>query len=139
MKGAIKTKLQSVSAITDLLKNATSVYSPPVKQAQNIRPYITVQRISETPALELVNPTGWTDDLWQLTVYADTDLAAEAIKEQIRIALNHANGETWSGFTIYGVYLDSVDNIWELNNDGSIGSIDGTAMIFRIKHTQPQS
>jgi hypothetical protein len=120
MKGAIRTKLLTISALTDIISQ--NVWSAGQVPSGTALPYVTLFRVHGAKEAHLETADPLYRERWQLRVHASTDLEAEQIKEIIIPALDMKHTEVWSGYYIYLTRADGVDD----NTTYEVGSSEST-------------
>ncbi len=112
LEEGLLTYLQAYAGLTALI--STRVYLRTVPQGVTY-PCLTFQRIS-TPRVKTMDSSGATGDLasprFQFDAWATTDLAAKAITDQVRAALNGKQGAV-GAVTIRAALVDGEQPIFE--------------------------
>jgi len=96
VRSALKTKLASISDVSDLV---SGVFTPPLPTSVEY-PLITIETIDEQEFVTAQKTTGLHRDVWQITSYASGAGAwtvVDTLMGKIRDEINLASGVTWSG------------------------------------------
>lgn len=129
MKKALRNFILSDSAITAII--STRCYSFPAPQGADM-PYLMLQRIVENPGRNLVGTDERYREIWQIDSYASTDQAAEELKNAVRSKCDVCAPFTMGDFTIYNMFLDSSNDLSELELDGGQVGIYRKQMDFVV-------
>jgi len=129
MKTALRNLIISKSDITDIVESR--VYSFPAPQGA-VMPYLLVQRITETPGRNLNAPNELYREMWQIGCYAETDSEAERLKNAVREHLDICSPFTMGDFTVYNMFLESSNDLSELELSGGQQGVYRRNMDFII-------
>ena len=129
MKKALRNFILSDSAITAII--STRCYSFPAPQGAEM-PYLMLQRIVENPGRNLVAPDERYREIWQVDCYDTTDEACEELKNAVRSKLDVCAPFTMGDFTIYNMFMDSSNDLSELELQGGQAGIYRKQMDFVV-------
>jgi len=129
MKGGIRTYLLANAAIAALI--ATRCYSS-FADVSTVKPYIVLSLINRQIQNLINSSLDIYEELWQVDVIADTDMAAEVISELIVTRLNIADRVEMGSYTVYNCSLDSIDEDVEESIGGGIARDARKILTFRF-------
>lgn len=109
LNSAIYHYLQTRTGLTALV--STRVY-PSAAPSSVAKPYITYVKISSEHTSHQTASSGLAAPLYQFDVWADSALSAEAVYEQLRLAL-----DTFSGTMGTGAYATTVERVIVQDDD----------------------
>jgi hypothetical protein len=131
MKAGIRTYLLADTTLKAALATTTAIYSFPVPQDAS-RPYLVLSRVSGEIWNGIYESLNIYNEVWQVDVYASTDLAAESLKELVIGRLNFADRVEMGSYTVYSCSLESCLDTSELETEGGEGVICRKTLEFLL-------
>jgi len=129
MKTAIRNYALADTNITALIVDRWCSF--PAEQGETF-PYVMNQRITETPDRHLTAPNERYRELWQFDIKAQSDAEAEALKIVVRDRFDKCTPFTMGDWTIWNMYLESSNDLSDLEMEGSEDGIYWRQMSFII-------
>jgi len=131
IKSAIKTKLESITQVSDA---GASVYQHHAPQEASY-PYIVFQRIpGGTQGNDLIARQTWAKEIFQIDIFDDNDDDCEVIRNGI-IRDMHAQGTvTWGDTKIYVALITDQRDLSDLENEAGQTAIVRQSLDLQIKY-----
>ena len=95
-------------------------------------PYIDMRRIVEMPTRNLAGPCERYRETWQIDCYAETDEAAETLKNAVRDELDICAPTTMGAFKIHNIFMESSADLSEIEIPAGQMEIFRKEMTFAI-------
>jgi hypothetical protein len=119
---------------------STRCYSFPAPQKDKEYPYLMLSRIFENPGRNLVAPNERYRESWQIDCYAETDDAAESLKELVRERVDVCAPFTMGSYSVLNMFVEDSADLSELELKGGEDGIYRKQMeliIIRKKTPNP--
>lgn len=132
-KSALSTFLLSDSSITAII-GSDGIFSFPAPQNRSL-PYAMISRPIQERFNTLINPINIIREEWQIDCIASNESTADALVDAVAAKANNASPTTMSGFDVPLIVVNTVNDLSDLEDDGSQSKAIRKTMQITVKRS----